>query len=242
MCGPPWDGPEKEKDMDISFTKIIDLTLPITTGMSVPPANQKTMPPVEYKMYKCHEKDKIQVGLFTSGIHAGTHLDAPLHTEVGQLSITQLPLDYFIAPAYCIDCSEVKPNEPVTAEMLERAAPEITPGMHIYLYTGWTEKYYGKTDDYWTEAPYLGEDAAWWLVEHKAKIACYDFFQEIAAKNPHFDADDFHVHHILLGNGVLNMEHATNLSAVVGKHFTSVCFPLKIEGSEGSATRAIALL
>ncbi|MBQ5951924.1 MAG: cyclase family protein [Lachnospiraceae bacterium] len=228
--------------MDISFTQIIDLTLPITTGMSVPPGNRKNQPPVEYKKIRTHEDSGIQVGFFSTGIHAGTHLDAPLHTEAGKPCITELPLDYFIAPAYCIDCSEVKANEPVTAEMLEKAADEIRPGMHVYLYTGWTEKYFGKTDDYWSEAPYLGEDAAWWLVRHGAKIACYDFFQEIAAKNPHFDAADFHVHHILLGNGCLNMEHATNLSKVVGKHFTSVAFPIKIEGAEGAATRAIALL
>lgn len=226
--------------MTISFEKIIDLTLPITTGMSVPPANQKTMPPVEFKLFKNHADNKIQVGFYQSGIHAGTHLDAPLHLIDGGKTIDELDLSYFISEAYCIDCSSVKPNEPVTAEMLEHARDKIKPGMMVFLYTGWSDRLFG-TDEYWTESPYLGEDAAQWLVDVGAKIAGYDFFQEIAAKNPHFNADDFKVHKIILGNEVLNIEHLTNLGCLKEQSFHCIAFPLKLVGAEGSATRVIAL-
>lgn len=226
--------------MDISFQRIIDLTLPITKHMSVPPANQKSMPPVDFQLYKTHEKNRIQVGFYSSGIHAGTHLDAPLHLIEGGKTIAELDLNYFIGDAYCIDCSSVRPNEPVTAEMLDHAKNELKEGMIVFLYTGWSDRWFG-TDKYWADSPFLGEDAAQWLVDHKVKMAGFDFFQEVAAKNPNFNADDFKVHKILLGNGTLNIEHVTNLGELVEQHFYSVAFPLKIVGAEGAAGRVVAL-
>lgn len=222
------------------YKEIIDLTLPITTGMSVPPANQKTLPPVEFRLYRSQEENGIQVGFYQSGIHAGTHLDAPIHLMAGGKTIDQLDLGYFIGEGYCIDCSQVKPNEPVTAAMLEPAADKVRPGMMVFLYTGWSEKMFGNPD-YWSESPYLGEDAAQWLVDHGAKVAGFDFFQEIAAKPEKNDPKDFHVHHIILGNGCLNIEHLTNLSAVVNTEFDVIALPLKLIGAEGSPTRVVAL-
>ena len=39
------------------------------------------------------------VGRFTSGIHSGTHMDAPLHYNDAGLSIDQLDLDLLLGPA-----------------------------------------------------------------------------------------------------------------------------------------------
>ena len=226
--------------MGLQYKEIIDLTIPVVTGMSVPPANQKTLPPVEIKICRNHSEHGIQVGFFQSGIHAGTHLDSPLHIIKDGATIDQLPLDYFIGPAYCIDCSEVKPCQPVTREMLKKAEGKIQDGMSIFLYTGWSDRMFG-TDQYWDDSPYLGEDAAQWLVDNKAKIAGFDFFQDIGAKSTTLDPSKFVVHKILLGNGVLNIEHLTNLGSLKNSEFIAITLPLKLIGSEGSPTRAIAL-
>jgi kynurenine formamidase len=226
--------------MDFQYKEIIDLTIPVITNMSVPPANQKTLPPVEIKVCKNHLEHGIQVGFFQTGIHAGTHLDSPLHIINGGTSIDRLPLDYFFGPAYCIDCSEVKPCEPVTRAMLERAEGNIRNNMLIFLYTGWSDRMFG-SNEYWFDSPYLGEDAAQWLVEHKTKIAGFDFFQDIGAKNEKLDPSKFVVHKILLGNGVLNIEHLTNLGPVKNSEFIAIALPLKLTGAEGSPTRVIAL-
>ena len=227
--------------MAIQYKEMVDLTLDIVNNLSVPPGNRKTLPPVELKLYKEVDKDGIQVGFYQQGIHSGTHLDAPLHVIPGGKSMDQLPLEMFIGRAYCIDCSSVKPNEPVTAAMLEYAAPKIRKGMMALLYTGWSDKMFG-TDEYWSESPYLGEDAAQWLVDHGVSIAGYDFFQEIGAKLPVLDPSKFVVHRILLGNGCLNIEHMTNLGKVLDKEFDVIALPLKIMGAEGSPSRVIALL
>ena len=222
------------------YTQIIDLTLPITSGMSVPPGNRKTLPPVEFRLYKDAKRDGIQVGFYQSGIHAGTHLDAPRHIVPGGKTIDQLPLDQFLGKGWCIDCSMVQPNQPVTAEMLEPAKKYMRSGMMVFLYTGWSDKMFG-TDQYWTDSPYLGEDAAQWLVDQGAKIAGFDFFQEIGAKSPVLNPETFQVHKILLENGCLNIEHLTNLSGLVGKEFDVIALPLKLVGAEGSPTRVLAL-
>ncbi|HIT33345.1 MAG TPA: cyclase family protein [Candidatus Faecousia intestinigallinarum] len=227
--------------MSITYHSLVDLTLPITSHMSIPPANVNMLPPVEFRLYKDAKVDGIQVGFFQEGIHSGTHLDAPRHLIPDGETIENLPLDYFMGKAICIDCSAVKPNEPVTAQMLEPYADKVEKGMIVLLYTGWSDRMFG-TREYWFDSPYLGEDAAQWLVDHGAKMAGYDFFQEIAAKCDHVKPAEFMVHKILLGNGCLNIEHLTNLGAVLGKEFDIIALPLRLVGAEGSPTRVVALL
>lgn len=223
-----------------NYTEIIDLTVDITNGMPVPPANRKTLPPVNLKLYKEADRDGIQVGFFQTGIHAGTHLDAPRHILAGGQTMDQLDLKTFMGPAYCIDVTAVKPCEAVTADMLEHARSKIRPGMMVFLYTGWIDKMYYQ-DEYWSDSPYLGEDAAQWLVDVGASIAGYDFFQDIGAKAAILNPDNFVVHKILLSNGVLNIEHVCNLALVSETEFEVIALPLKIIGAEGSPSRVIAL-
>ncbi|MDR1732806.1 MAG: cyclase family protein [Synergistaceae bacterium] len=226
--------------MSVQYREIIDLTLGIVSNMSVPPGNRKTLPPVEFRLYSDASKDGIQVGFYQQGIHAGTHLDAPRHIVPGGKTIDELPLDYFMGKGYCINCTAVKPNEPVTAAMLDYASSKIKKGMMAFLYTGWSDKMFGQ-DAYWNDSPFLGEDAAQWLVDHGTKIAGFDFFQEIGAKQPVLNPALFKVHKILLEHGCLNIEHLTNLGKVVDSIFDVIALPLKIIGAEGSPTRVLAL-
>ena len=50
------------------------------------------------------------------------------------------------------------------------------------------------------------------------------------------------VHRILLSAEVPIFENLTNLEALLGRGFTFMAFPLKIEGGSGSPVRAVALL
>jgi kynurenine formamidase len=224
----------------LQYSEIIDLTLSLYTGMSIPPANRENSPKVIVEKRLDVGEQGINVSYYHQGIHAGTHLDSPLHVIKGGTPIDELPLSHFMGPGYCIDCTEVKPNEPVTAAMLEKAADQITPGMIVLLHTGWSDRMFGG-DDYWMESPYLGEDAAQWLVDKGAKVAGYDFFQDVGAKSHELHPENFVVHRILLGNGCLNIEHMTNLGKVVNTHFDVIALPLKLRGCEGSPTRVIAL-
>ncbi|HHV78074.1 MAG TPA: cyclase family protein [Firmicutes bacterium] len=223
-----------------TFRELFDLTLPITTGMDIPPGLRRTTPPVEFKVLRNHAEHKIQVGLFSQPIHAGTHVDAPLHIFANGKNLDQLDLRHFLGEGYVVDCSMVGANEPVTAAHLERAADQIKPGMIVLIYTGWSDKMFGKPE-YWLDSPYLADDAAQWLVDKGVKIAGYDFFQDRGAKSFVTDTDEFTVHKILLGHEVLNIEHLTNLKPIVGSKVFVIALPLKIKGAEGAPARVVAL-
>ena len=225
----------------IQYKKIVDLTLPVVNNMSVPLGARKNRPPVSISKVRTHEENGFQSSLYQSGIHVGTHLDAPLHMIAGGETIDRLPLEYFFGDAYCIDCSEVKPNEQITAEILSKAENDVKPGMIVLLYTGWSDKMFG-TDEYWIDSPVLGASGAQWLVDHGAKMAGYDFFQEEAAKAEKPDPSKYMAHKILLSNGCLNIEHMTNMKECVGKKFFLVAFPLRLKDTEGAPTRAVAFL
>lgn len=224
-----------------SYRNFVDLTMPITSNMSVPPAVRKALPSVTIKKLKDAKQDGYQVSFFETGIHAGTHLDAPIHMVPSGATIDKLPLNHFFGEGYCIDCTEVGPNGSVTAEVLSKADGKIKPGMIVFLCTGWSDKMFG-TDEYWFDSPVLDPSGAQWLVNQKAKIAGFDFFQEAAAKANTINPEKYLVHKILLSNGCLNIEHLVNLQFVVNREFYAFALPLYLSDTEGSPTRVIAFL
>jgi len=52
---------------------------------------------------------------------------------------------------------------------------------------------------------------------------------------------DFPIHHILLGNGVLIIEHL-RLGAAAGHRAQIMALPIKIQGCDGAPARVVALL
>jgi kynurenine formamidase len=223
------------------YREIVDLTLPITTGMEIPPGLKKTAPKVEFEVFRTHEEHGIRIGIFRSVIHAGTHLDSPLHNVAGGTSIDEMPLSQWLGPAYCVSIPGVGPNQGITVDDIASRTPRLDPGMILLIHTGWSDKMFG-VPEYWSESPYLTPDAAQWLVDNKVKLAGFDFFQDEGAKATSIRPEDFRVHRIMLRNGCMNVEHLTNLGKIAGKKVFFIGLPLKIVGAEGSPTRAIALL
>jgi len=227
--------------MNITFTEVIDLTIPIRAGTDpVPPALKQAGQKAEFSLFRTMEENKIQVGVYKQPIHCGTHLDTPGHVTPGGKLLDDYTMDAFMGMGYCADVSQVKPNEAITPEMLQPYADKIKPGSVFLLYTGWNEKMYPSTE-YWDDSPTLSPEAGQWIADQGVKFTGYDFFQEASAKIEINDPEKFDVHHAILDNGVLHCEHLTNLSKVVGTEFFYISLPLRIVGAEGSPTRAIAL-
>jgi len=227
--------------MNITFSEVIDLTLPIRPGIdALPTALKKSGHEVEFSLFRTLEVDKIQVGIFKQPIHCGTHLDTPGHVTLGGKLLDDYTMDAFMGMGYCADVSHVQPNEAITAEMLMPYADRIKPGSVLLLYTGWNEKMFPSLE-YWDNSPTLSPEAGKWIADQGVKFTGYDFFQEAGAKGYTNNPENFDVHHAVLDNGVLHCEHLTNLSKVVGTEFFYISLPLNIVGAEGSPTRAIAL-
>ena len=100
--------------MKFEYCEVIDLTLPITSGMDIPTGLRATLPPVEFKLYSRAEEQGLQVGHLSTPIHAGTHLDTPRHIYPDGKTLDEISMDAFIGKGICVDVSQAKENEEVT--------------------------------------------------------------------------------------------------------------------------------
>jgi kynurenine formamidase len=217
----------------------IDLTHPVRPGMLVPPALVKAGYGVELERVIDHERHGAEVSKYTTIIHAGTHVDAPSHFIAGGQRMEQLEVGRWAGSAYVVDLRDVGPNQAVTGALLEECGRDVRPGDLALLCTGWGERMYGQVA-YWQDSPYVTADGAEWLVERRVKAAGFDFFQELAAKRDRVVPDDFVMPKNTLGNGVLLIEHLTNLSGLAGRRVYAAALPVGLVGCEGAPARAAA--
>ncbi len=215
--------------------KYIDLSLPF---------DGKVRFQIDFKKDRSYERDSRQSTSYRISAHAYTHLDAPLHMAGPETkSITDYPVEYFVGAASLIDVPRGK-NEPISGRDLEEAGKHCRNGDIVFIRTGWLEKMWGEGE--FLDSPYLTEDAAEWLVKLKARIAGYDFVEDFVVRDLGRKSDvpgsAFTVHRILLGNGVLNLEYANNLSQIPVPRFQVFALPIRLEGLDGAPCRPVALV
>ncbi len=227
------------------MARLVDLSVEIYQGMNVYPGHLKTV----IFQHATHEEtaQRFEGGFSfqTTGIllndNGPTHVDSFSHLDPrpGAATIDQMPLDLFYGPALCIDvshkepCTDIMPDELDAA--VEKSGQELRNGDILLLYTGTYDRYVGQPE-YLTTFPGLGEEGSMWLVEKGVKTFGVD---TPTPDNPISKTYPCHMmcrfHHIT---------HYENLALteVVGKRFTFIGFPLRLKGSHGGPTRAVALM
>src|SRR5262249_59372669 len=111
-----------------------------------------------------------------------------------------------------IDLSFVGANHGISIDDLKKGgAEDVKRGDIVLLRTGWTDEMYGKWPDYFTQSAYFPPESAQWLVDRGPKNIGFDFFEEYCARLPDFTSEDFAMHRVILGAGVVIMEGLTNL-------------------------------
>jgi kynurenine formamidase len=174
--------------------------------------------------------------------HAGTHLDCPRHIYRWGKTTDEVALDRFMGPACLLDFSSKGADEAISAEDLEAHAGLVRENDIVLLRTDFTDKFWG-SDAYLRNSPFLTGDGANWLVDKGVKAAGFDFLQEEEVKKiPENVPENYVVHRTLLGNGIIQIEHMTNLSAIPQERFEVIALPLKMPGIEGSPCRAVAVV
>jgi kynurenine formamidase len=207
--------------------------------MLVPPPLYKAGYGVALERVASHESHGAEVSQYSTIIHAGTHVDAPSHFIPGGQRMEDLDITRWVGPAEVLDLRDVGANQPVSGALLEERGRSVRVGDLVLLCTGWGEQRYGQLE-YWQDSPYLTADGAEWLVERGVKAAGFDFFQELAAKADRIAPEQYVVHRITLGSGVLLVEHLANLSPLAGRRVYAATLPLYLVGSEGAPARAVA--
>jgi len=201
--------------------KFIDLSHDIVNNMPVYPGDSD----VKLYQYKCFKKDGYTVFNLEIGMHAGTHIDTPMHLLDRNTLINEISLDKFAGRGCFLDAR----NEKVIGYK-----PEYAKLVHendiVILFTNYSEHY--GTEEYYTNHPVVSKELAEFLIEKKIKMLGIDM--------PSPDRYPFEIHKKLFENHILIMENLTNLSALLNVNdFEIIAFPLKVE-AEASIVRAVA--
>lgn len=213
-----------KKTVDIN--RVIDLTLPLNrhvTGFA-----KETV--------KTIAQDGWNASTLSIYSHSGTHMDAPIHFGVNDITIDKLELHQLIVTASVVDVSDIGPKGLISVSHLDRLEKAPQSGEAIIFHTGWSKKL--GTPDYRNELPRISEELAKWLVNHNITMICVEP-PSVADVNDLKEVTK--IHEILLGGGVIIVEGLTNLDQLSQQRVTIIALPLKVEGGDGAPARVIAI-
>lgn len=203
------------------MTKYIDLSYEIEHQMAVYPGDD------ELKLYRHRflNRDYYNDTKLETGMHVGTHIDAPSHLLNKDRFICDYPVEKFIGNGCLLDVR----NEEII-KLKDEYLDKVQEGDIVLLYTGYDE-FFG-TDKYFENHPVVDEKLAQFFVDRGVKLIGIDM--------PSPDQYPFKVHYKLLENDILIIENLRNLKKLEGvKRFEVMAFPLNIR-AEASLTRVVA--
>jgi kynurenine formamidase len=158
-------------------------------------------------------------------MHAGTHVDGPMHLTNSNTYIAGLPLESFTGKGIVIDVRDQK-KVGLSNEMRSRIKPD-----DIVLFFSGLDKYFGE-EDYFKDYPILDKELIDYLVEKRVKMIGLDWASP--------DHEPYPMHQILLKNNILILENLTNLDLLIDEpDFEIFAFPLKIN-ADSSIVRVVA--
>ncbi len=169
-------------------------------------------PPVSIKPWAFIDRDGYYMNVLKFGEHTGTHVDAPAHFIPGGKTVDEMPLESFIGEGIVLDLRE---GEGLVS--LEELPEGGFMGRIVLLLTGGRE---------------LSPEAALFIAAEGVKAVGTDAMS----------IGDDAVHRILLSEEIPIFENLTNLDVLLGREFTFIAFPLRIEGGSGSPVRAVAVV
>jgi arylformamidase len=180
-------------------------------------------------------------------LHTGCHVESALHCIEEGESIDQVDLERVIGSAVVLDLTPVEEEALIDVPALERASQRlrdqretIRSGDILLLRTDWAQRAIGTTR-YFPLSPGLTQEAAQWLVERHPKCIGCDFFEEPAARQPGWTADQFVVHRTILSAGIPLVEGLVNLRELPARvHFFAPFY--RFAGIDSAPARAFALI
>lgn len=213
--------------------KIIDLTHPLHAGVPVYPGDGGVRLGAD-QVHGTMEDGSPQahVGRVNMGLHNGTHMDAPFHFLPQGFTIEKTPLERCVSKVFLVRLTGLKPKQEITISHLAPHTNSIREAKRLVIHSGWSERW--QKQDYFSEHPFLGLDAARWLLDLGVDLVGLDF--------PSVDHPPFSTHLQWLGAKATIVENLTNLDQVPASFFTLISLPLPFIGMDGSPVRAVALV
>lgn len=202
---------------------IIDISVPLRKGMPLWPGSAGIN---LQRINSLQNGDKTNDSVLTSDVHAGTHVEVPLHYIEGRESIDQLSLGILCGPVIVADLTSVGI---ITGSCLE--ALDLSSSVERLIFKTTNSDLWGM-NEFTPEYVALSEDGAEWIIDRGIKLVGIDYLSIAPYSNSR------PVHHILLQAGVTILE-GINLSRVLPGQYELICLPLKLMNAEAAPARAI---
>lgn len=171
--------------------------------------------------------------------HAGTHVDAFIHTRPDGQSIDQMPLDLFTGKAVCLDIRHIPDHGDITIKDLEEAerkAGVIIDGHIVLLCSGFHKRHY-PNDSVVNSNAGITYEASHWLAD-RSRVH--------GVEGPSTDkptSTEYPNHRVCRDRGMTHYEWLVNLEELLDKgEFEFSGLPLNISNGSGSPVRAVAFL
>jgi kynurenine formamidase len=242
-----------------SDIEIVDLTArlePETPVIKLPPPFANTVP---FSMREVSRYDERGPAWYwndiTTGEHAGTHFDAPVHWITGRdgEDIAQVPAASLIAPAVVLDFSAQAAADPdFLLEIADVKAWEAEhgplPDRGWLLYrTGWdarsgSQEEFLNANETGPHTPGISVQCAQWLARETPILGLGVETVGTDAGTAHSFDPPFPCHASLLGAGKYGLTQLQNLARLPATGAVVIAGPLPITGGSGSPARVLALV
>ena len=208
------------------MSAIVDLTLTYTDGFTG----------FKKETSKTIDKDGWNASSLSFYSHCGTHMDAPIHFNVSNQTIDQIPVSDFVGKAWVIDVRHVGDKGLIYSNHIPQDIQnQFVKGDSLIFWTAWSQ--FVNTQKYRDDLPRISEELAQWCIEHKVKmigveppsVADVNNIEEVTK-----------IHKILL-SGVVIIEGLTNIEMLQSHCVELVALPLKIGSGDGAPARVIAI-
>ena len=189
--------------------------------------------------YNSLENFKIEVTK-----HGFTHVDAPSHMIRNGKSLSNCDLDLLCGWAKIIDVSECIGDKPITSQILENKIKNVTSGDIVILKSNLNEIYPNTSSEYWMNSPYLEDSGSNLLISKNIKSIIFDFPQDRAAKDLQHRVvmnKEFTEHQIVLGAGVMHVEHVIKLEMIEDNEVFIFALPIKLPNADGGNCTPISI-
>jgi arylformamidase len=168
--------------------------------------------------------------------HAGTHMDAPFHFGISDMTIDHINPERFFVSCYVVDLQNPPPYYEVKLADLGEIAQLVSKGEGLLFRSGWSK--YASEKLYRDGLPAISKDLAEWCVTKGISF--------IGVEPPSVaDVNNIdkltEIHHILLGGDIIIVEGLAHLDKITQQKVQVVALPLKIKDGDGAPCRVIVL-
>ena len=219
---------------DQQQTRLVDLSHVIEDGMTT----FKGLPGPHICDYwtradsaaKYDDGSSFQIGRIDMVANTGTYVDSPFHRYADGRDLSELPLESLADLEGLVVRAPFERGLAVDVAAFEGLDVR---GKAVLVHTGWDRHW--RSDAYYSDHPYLTEDAALWLAANLAAFVGIDSHNIDDTKQRARP-----VHTILLGADIPIGEHLTGLGGLPDSSFRFSAVPPKVKGMGTFPVRAYA--